>query len=77
MKCMMYSVHASLHHFQTQQEQAVFIWQEVGKPVARVQKRNTGAKGQFTCTPNLKLSTEKLTQGKGERLTEGSYSTPS
>ena len=37
----MYSGHASLLNFQTQQEQAVFIWQKVGKAVARVWKKNT------------------------------------
>ena len=60
MKCIMYSGHASLLSFQTQQKQAVFIWWEVGKAVARVWKKNTRAKGQFACTPNLKLSAEKL-----------------
>ena len=44
MKCIMYSGHASLLSFQTQQEQAVFIWWEVGKAVAIVWK-NTRAKG--------------------------------
>ena len=37
--------HAPLLSFQTQQEQTVFIWQEVVKAVARVQKKNTEAKG--------------------------------
>ena len=31
--------------FQTQQEQTVFIWQEVGKTVARVWKKNIQDKG--------------------------------
>ena len=54
------SGHATMLSFQTQQEQTVFIQQELGKAVARVQKKNVQAKGQFACTPNLKLSTEKL-----------------
>ena len=45
MKCIMYSGHASLLSFQTQQEQVVFIWWEVGKAVAIVWKKNTRAKG--------------------------------
>ena len=36
------SMHLS---FQTQQEQTVFIWQEVGKTVARVWKKNIQDKG--------------------------------
>ena len=34
------SGHASLLSFQTQQEQTVLIWLEVGKAVARVRKKN-------------------------------------
>ena len=48
------SGHTSLLSFQSQQEQTVFIRQEVGKAVARVRKKNTQAKGQCVCTPNLK-----------------------
>ena len=55
----MHSGHASLLSFQTQQEQTVLIQQEVEKTAAGVQK-NIQAKGQCVCTPNLKLSMEKL-----------------
>ena len=58
----MQSGHASLLMFQTQQEQTVFIWQEVGKAAARVQKKNIGAKGYFVCTYYLKISAEKLNE---------------
>ena len=46
--------------FQTRQEQTVFIWQEVGKTVARVWKKNIQDKEYYYCTPNVKLSTKYL-----------------
>ena len=46
--------------FQTQYEQTVCIWQEVAKPVDTVWTKNIQDKGYYVCTPNLKLSTEKL-----------------
>ena len=56
--------HASLLSFQTQEEQTVFIRQEVGKAVARVRKKNIQAEGQFVCTPNFKLSKRELILSK-------------
>ena len=41
----MHSGHASLLSFQTRQEQQVFIQWEVGKALARGQKKNVRAKG--------------------------------
>ena len=38
------SGHATMLSFQTRQEQTVFIQQEVGKAVARVQKKHIQAK---------------------------------
>ena len=41
------SRHALLLSFQTQQEQTVLIWYEVGKAVARVQKKNILAQVKY------------------------------